>query len=352
MKTLARLACLALAWHGAAAAQDESPPPCPPQDPACIFEALRAHPARKLAAWEKMMAEPLVERVAPASPSLAEYLRWDNVARGYPDRPRPATPSPGFLAEVKAALADLPREVQLLFVGRLAGIALVEGLGGTGYTEVVEDAAGRPVAGFIVLDARVLERLAANEWATWKESTPFTPDPAWTLEARIEADAQNTRRNAIQYILLHEMGHVLSIGADVHPPWTSPPGDGGPDSAYPFFELSWRTEDGRYLTLFERDFPLRRDVVYYFGAKLPAARMADTYGQLLKTNFPTLYAAVHPGDDFAESFASYVHTVLMGKPWSIAVRRDGEAVLVLPSCWDQPRCAGKRRMLEDILRRP
>src|SRR5437868_2220616 len=283
MKTFRRLAFIAaLAWHMAAAAQEDSALPCPPKDAACLFKALHAHPVRRLAAWEKTMAEPLVERIAPASPQLLEYLLWDNVANGFPNRPKAAAPQGNFVAEVKAALAELPRDVQLLFVNRLAGIALVDDLGGTGYTDVVIDAGERPVAGYIVLDAAVLERLTANEWATWKERSPFRPDASCELEARIEANTQDSRRNAIQYILLHELGHVLSIGNDVHPPWTVEPRDGGPDEAYPFFQLSWRTEGNKHVTLFDESFPLRSEVAYYFGAKLPAARMAETYSQLAK----------------------------------------------------------------------
>jgi hypothetical protein len=352
MKLLARLAWLALplACHMGAAAQDELALPCPPKDAECLFKVLHTHPARRLAAWQRTMGEPLIERIAPASPELLEYLLWDNVANGYPNRPKAAAPQGTFVAEVKAALAELPRDVQLLFVTRLAGIALVDDLGGTGYTDVVIDAAERPVAGYIVLDAGVLARLTANEWATWKERSPFQPDVNWELDARIEADTQDSRRNAIQYILLHELGHVLSIGNNVHPPWTVQPKDGGPDEAYPFFRLSWRTQDNKYMTLFDDAFALRGDVAYYFGAKLPAERMSDTYSQLAKTNFPSLYAATRPGDDFAESFASYVHVVMMGRPWEIMVRREGQKPLVFKSCWDETRCAPKRRLLEAIIK--
>ncbi|MEJ6021436.1 hypothetical protein [Ramlibacter sp. PS4R-6] len=355
MKTLARLArlaCLALCWPLAAAAQDAVPLPCPQADSACLFKALHAHPARKLAAWEKLLAEPLVERIVPAPPTLLEYLAWDNAANGYPNRPRRAAPSRVFAAEMTAALAELPREVQLLFANRLAGIALVEDLGGTGYTDVIIDAAGQPVAGYVVLDAGVLERFTANQWVTWKERTPFQPDADWQLDARIEDDARDNRRQAIQYILLHELGHVLSIGRDVHPPWTVQPKEGGPDAAYPFFGLSWRTEGNAYVSHFDDAFTVRRQVSYYFGAKLAGDRMAEAYRQLAKTNFPTLYAAAHPGDDFAESFASYVHVVLMQRPWEIVVRRGGHDEVVFKSCWDEERCRAKRTLLEAIVGKP
>jgi hypothetical protein len=343
---------LLFAWHANVAAQPVAPPPCDAKDLVCMRHALEGHPARKLATWKEVFARPLVERIEPAPPVLAEYINWDNAAQGFAERPRPTQAPAAFVNEVKAAIADLPQEVNLLFVDRLVGIFLVDDLGGTGYGDVVTDEAGQAVAAFIVLDAGVLQRFTANEWATWKESSPFQPDPQWQLEARIERTAQDNRRNAIQYILLHELGHVLSIGSGVHPPWTVPPKDAGAPEDFTFSKLSWRLDGDRYASVFDKDFTLRGDVVYYFGAKLPAARMDDTYAQLAKTNFPSLYAATRPGDDFAEAFASYVHVVLMNRPWEITIRHGGEAVRTFKACWDEPRCAAKRQVLEAMLKSP
>lgn len=344
-------ALLATLLAATARAQVPAPPPCDVKDLPCMRRALEAHPVRRLSTWNDWLARPLVERVAPAPAALVEFVNWDNAAQGFAERPQPTQAPEAFINEVKAAIADLPQEVSLLFVDRLAGIFLVDELGGTGYSDVVVDDKGHAVAGFIVLDAGVLQRLTANEWATWKESTPFQPDPQWRLEARIERDAQDSRRNAIQYILLHEMGHILSIGNGLHPPWTAPPKDAGAPEDFAFSRFSWRLDGTHYASVFDKDFTLRGDVAYYFGAKLPAARMDDTYAQLAQTNFPSLYAATHPGDDFAEAFASYVHVVLMHRPWEITIRRDGEAVRTFKACWDEPRCAAKRKVLESLIAR-
>src|SRR4051812_21043988 len=96
----ALLAALALAWHHGVAAQDGPKLPCEAKDSACMFPALHEPPVRKLAVWDAMFAQPLVERVAPASPQMLEYLLWDNTANGYPDRPRAAEPTRNFMNEV------------------------------------------------------------------------------------------------------------------------------------------------------------------------------------------------------------------------------------------------------------
>jgi hypothetical protein len=241
--------------------------------------------------------------------------------------------------------------VQRLLDRKLAGIRLVNDIGGTGFTDSVYDGRGEAVAAFVVLDPSVLARRRANEWATWKESSPFRDDGVHRLEAVIEDGARDDRMHAIQYILLHEFGHVLSVGERFHPSWNAATAQLGSTAEFVFFELSWTVArpQARYATRFDTELPERPNVVYYFGPKLDGAQMASTYEHLERTNFPTLYAVTHPGDDFAESFASYVHTVRMGKPFEIRLLRDGKPVKVYRSCWEQERCAAKRAILDAML---
>lgn len=336
-----------------ALAQDAVRLPCASSDKACAKQAVRSHAVRRLDIWKADLERPLNARVGVAPPALIEYLTLDNIAQGVPQWPRPAVLEPAFLEDVKAAIEELPPQVWRLFVDRLVGVYFIDDMGGTGFTDLVTDSGGNRVAGYIVLDAAVLRPLTANTWATWKEGTPFKPQPGWALQARIETDAGDTRRNAIQYILLHELGHVLSAGNAIHPPWDMDPKDVPASATYPFFDLSW-TIDGRanrYMALEEKEFSQRRRVAYYFGARLDASDMAATYANLEKTNFPSLYAATQPGDDFAEAFASYVHVVLLRRPWRITIWKNGQVAKVFEACWDEPRCAGKRRLLEQILGR-
>lgn len=326
--------------------------PCASSDKACLRQAMQTHVVRDAAFWQADRARPVVQRVGPAPPQLVEYLNLDNVLNGYPERPRAAEPGAAFIQDVKDAIAELPTEVWALFDERLVGLYLVEDLGGTGYAEAVLGQDKKQVAGLVVLDAAVLAKRTANAWATWKENTPFKPRHGYRLGARIETDTDDNHKNAIQYILLHELGHVLSIGSDIHPPWTLNPKDVPASSRYPYLDLSWKIdrEANKYASLFDAQFSQRRNVAYYFGAKLDATDMLPTYASLEQTSFPSLYAATHPGDDFAEAFASYVHVVLQKRPWEITISRDGQVVKTFKSCWDEPRCAQKRRMLEQILR--
>jgi hypothetical protein len=317
----------------------------------CARAALRGHVVTRRAFWESAFARPLEQRIGIAPREVVDYVNYDNIANGYPDRPRAAKPSAGFLRDVQSAFAEIPPAVRQLLAPKLAGIVFVDRLGGTGYTDSVFDDAGIAVGGYIVLDASVLNKRNANAWATWKENTPFAAHAGIRLEAEIESPGQDNRKNAIQYILLHELAHVLAIGEKIHPYWNLEPKDIPSTDDYPFFRLSWAVDraNNRLVTLFDDKFPQRADIVYYFGAKLTADRMLATYENLERTNFVTLYSATKPGDDFAEAFASYVHTVLMGKPFAIKIHERGALARVYGPCWEEARCAEKRKILEQFL---
>ena len=124
-------------------------------------------------------------------------------------------------------------------------------------------------------------------------------------------------------------------------------------ATYPFANLSWRSSDdgNKYVSLFDNIFNQRANVVYYFGARLGAEEMLPTYSMLETTNFPTLYAATRPGDDFAESFASYVHTVLMKRPFAVRIYVNEKSAKTFDAYWDQARCSEKRKILDHLFNR-
>jgi len=327
--------------------------PCRESDAACAIEERLKNPAKSRAFWSEAMKKPVLQRIGIAPGELIAFHNLDNIAAGIPNRPRRPEVNNDFLADVRMALADLPPQILKLIEPKLAGIYLVQDLGGTAMTDYIDGGWFRRDIGWIALDAGVLSRYNANAWATWKENTPFKQGPGFSLEAVIENPANDNRRNAIRYILLHEIGHILSIGEKIHPRWDrrSPT----PLDEFPFAKLSWEAVVGRnpYASHFDHTvFRDRSSVVYYFGAELPAQKMAATYGALERTNFPTLYAATNPGDDFAESFASYVHTVMQNRPWEIRIFADAKPAKTYRACWKEPRCAEKRKLLEQILGLP
>ena len=119
---------------------------------------------------------------------------------------------------------------------------------------------------------------------------------------------------------------------------------------YHYLPLAWQIDaNQRVVPLPENDFALRSDIVYYHGARLAGSQMAQAYNQLQGANFATLYAATSVHEDFAESFASYVHAVMLGKPQMIRIERDGALLLQFDGYWDTQRSASKRALLAQLL---
>lgn len=322
--------------------------PCGPKDAACAVASLKDHRAKRAESWKEAFARPVEERIGPAPPFLVELVALDNIAHQYPNKPRAAAPDAAFLDDVRAAVAGMPEGVRRKVAPKLAGIYFVDDLGSSGFADGIRSAKG-PVGGFIVLDPTVLRNHTANSWSTWRDGSPFRSDPSWRLESVLARPGEDTRVAAIRYLLLHEFAHVLAVGEAFHPDWMLTPREVASTEGYPYFAISWIAGSEKFRTPFDRDFPERSDIVYYFGARLAGDRMARTYEGLEKTSFPTLYAATHPADDFAEAFANYVHTRLLGQPFEIRLLKDGEVAKTYRDCWDEPRCAAKRAILERYL---
>jgi hypothetical protein len=334
--------------------------PCWNRDKQCLQHAQDASPVHNLPYWDSAFSKPVEQRVGPAPKELVDYLILDNRKIDIPDRPHAATLPADFLHDVQGAIEELPPQVKRLLAAKLAGIYFVENMGGSGFTDQI-GGIGAKRAGFTVFDFDVFKQRTANEWVTWKENTPFKVQAGYRLAGKIEETPQDNRKNAFQYILLHEIGHVLAIGGNIHPPWNIEPNKVGTTKDYPFFELSWiappaseRSDvviENRYLTVFDGAFPQRRNIVFYFGPRLMGSEMLPVYDNLQRTNFATLYSTNGPPDDFAEAFANYVHVVLMKKPFEITIYRDGSVAKVYKSCWDEQRCLQKRQILETLLSR-
>jgi len=346
------LAASALVYCTGACGGEAPKIPCAPGDKACVLKLLKDHTAKKLETWKTALAKPVMDRIGPAPAALVELIAMDNVANAFPNKPRSGKPPADFVADLRAAFNEMPEAVRNLLATRFAGIYFVDDLGGTGFTDQYVDAAGKPAGGFIVLDPSVLLQHTANSWAAWRDGTPFKPSANERLEETIEVKANDNRKNAIQYILLHEVGHVIAIGGPYHPSWNLKVEEIRSTREFPFFNLSWGVGGTplRFETIYDPAFPQRKDIVYYFGAKIPGDQMVATYEGLEKTSFATLYSASHPGDDFAEAFANYVHVVLMKRPFEIRLYSYDKLVKTYTACWDEPRCAEKRAILGALLK--
>lgn len=316
---------------------------------AFAFEPLR-HPVRSLKFWSGFKKADLLEKVNKKTPAeLIDYLRQDNLRNGWPNIPKSVNVAKDFSSDVKSAIQEIPSDIRRKINEKLVGIYFVSDLGGSAYTEYVMNEAGHELAGFVVVDITALNR-TANQWATWKESSPFKSDEV-KIESTIANPSDDNRKNAIQYILLHEFGHVLSIGRPLLPRWGVDAKDLKIGPEMRFFNLSWKVKENRFVSRFDESWSDRSTIQYYrpLEKKVAGALALDAYKRLADTSFPTLYAATNPFDDFAESFVNYVHVVRLKKPWRVSVTLKTDKAFV-SDCWNEVRCQEKRSIIEGFLK--
>jgi len=302
--------------------------------------------------WAARQVLPFHERILPLPADVRDLVHQANRASGLDAVPGAVAPDAGLRADLGRALLGMPAAVRALVDPLLLGICLGRGLGSSGITDIVADAGGRILGCVVLLDVDLLAGHSANSWASWKENLPFMRGMGKTmghgggfsLAATIAAPEQDTRANALQFLLLHEFGHVLTADRDFLPRWWEPV----PDVPFSYLGLSWTvTPFGGFAP--RADFDLRGAVDFYGNRQLPGDTIPAAYAGLEGSDFPSLYGATNPYDDFAECFASYVHSEMLGRPYLLRVDLDGEPRAWLDSFWSSGRSAGKRRFMEAML---
>ena len=322
-----------------------------------IRQQIAASPVIKLKHWgNDWNRKDWSQRLEPVPAELLHYVLLQNKLDGFSEMPKTVEPLPEIADVLKEIKSSFSPALNKLLNERLIGIFCLKDLGSSGFAEEVFDESGGKTYALIVLDQDVLLRRKANEWATWKENSIFLPPKAGGLRLQmiIEPEKRDTVQNAVRYLLLHELGHVLGAVSNVHPSWT--PSAQSISLNYPFIQLSWKLDDkGKPLSLFDDKFRERKKIQFYAfeKAQLTNDRMKDIYRQLQQsTNFVSMQAAVNLWEDFAESFATYVHVVRDKRPWFVRIDDEQGKSFVLHSCWQDNRCKTKKGFLEKWYEKP
>lgn len=312
-----------------------------------LSRQLSEHKARTVSVWADWQNKDIKEKIVPAPDVLVEYLRADNILNGYTQVPRPAEQWQSFADEVSGAIDEFPPEVRRHLNEHVTGIFLVTDLGTSAYAEVLKDFEHHS-RGIIVLDSQVLDR-KANDWATWRENTPFRPRKGVEIRVRIESGDRDLRKNALAYIILHELGHLVGVAKGAHADWWAErdPAD------HAFASLSWVRRNGSLASRWDGAFPDRGKIRFYADEKslIAGDKIPCIYADLAKTDFVSLYAATGIYDDFAETYAMYVHVVMQKRPWQLTVLGGGEPVFATAEPIQQKRCEAKRRYLEVLFKK-
>lgn len=294
--------------------------------------------------WLALYAHPLHARVAAPTTDLQSFL--SAYGRTQQQACLLTEISPDLQADLTNALSTLPDSLMRTLSKSVLGIFFADGLGASGLTDMVALGDGSTNIGFIiVLDRQAFAHASANRWASWKENSAFMPDTQVRIDVRIAEQESDHRMQAMRFLLLHEFGHVMATMTDICPKeWTLPL----PKLAGHFSKHSWQTSGSKAIRP-EQNFPHREKISFYQTPALHASQALDLYRDLARTAFPTLYASMDVQEDFAECFATYVHTQLLGQPYVVQVTVNDSAVFTSDDFWASTRASEKRRYLDNLL---
>lgn len=296
--------------------------------------------------WAELQNLPIHDRILALPDEVRDFVHQVNQASGLDAVPSAVEADAELRADLRDAIAGMPAAILDLVGPLLLGVCLGRNLGSSGVTDIVVDPADNRILGCIVLlDVDCFAGHTANSWATHKENLPFLANGSVSLDVRIAEPEQDTRAGALQFLLLHEFGHVLTVDASFLPRWWEPV----PDAPFAFLDLSWEVSPlQRFVPRPNSDFPLRGAVDFYGKNKLDNDAILTAYSGLEGSSFPSLYGATNPYDDFAECFATWVHGEMMRRPFQLRVDFDGVPQAYLDSFWASPRSSAKRAFMNRL----
>jgi len=294
---------------------------------------------------------PLEARIHPAPEPVVQLAFERNAAMGMPVLPKPASPGHPLVPTLVRMLRELPAQIRQMAEASVKAVYLVDGNFGSARTEAVRDLTGRVVGGYMILNAAALAR-TANEWISWREHSAFRTQGPLRVKVTLEPPATDNQQNALRFLFLHELGHILGMVSGTHGYWAAPETFWLTERSA-FTNLSWRLGNDGLFSPWKHQYPLLGQLGFYRFEKAPLAthQAPQVYAALARTDLPSLYGSVDPYEDFAESFALFVHTELLNRPYYIELFEEGRLIGRFRSCLQDGRCPQKIRLIAALIER-
>ena len=306
--------------------------------------------ARRASFWgDDWKAKPLADRIELLPEAAVPSLRAELSEGRSASTLRPATDAEYVIRDLQEAVDGLPESVTRLVENRLIGVFLVEGLSDeereTHNLGLALEVSGfwRQHAGTIILIDRDETDMRANLAMASMEYVPSGEYRGVRVQSRLARRGENDRKTTLRYVLLHELAHLIDYDLGITP-WNF--NYAGEADSCGFTCLSWITPR-RHRFSPSLDVAMRNIEAGNYEAFVKA--LPNTFAALSESNFPSLYATTLPEEDFAESFAQYVHSVVLGLPWELTLRVNGTIKGRLGSCYLERRCPDKQDYFETLL---
>ncbi|WP_341867365.1 hypothetical protein [Leptospira andrefontaineae] len=310
-------------------------------DPNPYAEVLSSTPLSKIENYVGLGSEDWSLRIYNLDKQALDYVNELNRVDGFTESPSPVKNFETFKSTLLDALNSQTGPVVSLLQKKLLRIYVCENLGGSAVTGLIRKE-GKSIGGFVILDVNTLNR-NANDWISYKENSTFQKGNI-KIRIRIEEEKQNTKANALSYILLHEFGHILSETENIGPSFFLAKRSFKNSE---FYKAAWKSEKVSYFD--DSTFILRPQIRFYSESLSLDENWEKIYPILSKTPFPTLYSATNADDFFADSFVSYVHVVLNKKPWELEILKNNKSIFRMENEIQKDSLLEQRKIIEKII---
>ncbi|WP_341865140.1 hypothetical protein [Leptospira neocaledonica] len=310
-------------------------------DPNPYADVLSSSPLSKMENYVGLESEDWASKIFNLDKHALNYVKELNRVDGFTESPSPMKDLNIFKTTLLDALNSQTGTVATLLKKKLFRIYVCENLGGSAVSGIIRKD-GKSVGGFVILDANTLNR-NANDWISYKENSTFQKGNT-KIRIRIEEEKQNTKANALRYILLHEFGHIISETEKIGPSFFSSKRS---FANFEFYQGVWKSEKVSYLD--DSVFTIRPQIHFYSESLPLEDNWEKIYPILSQTPLPTLYSATNADDFFADSFVSYVHVVLEKKPWELEILKNNKPIFKMENGIRNDSLQSQRKIIERIL---
>ena len=257
-----------------------------------------------------------------------------------------------FRRDLIKAISGLPREVKDLLEDYLVGVHVVGNLSipGKPYVSGLAIPQWTVLGGYdgtSVLIDRVYSDTGLVEFGITMGLRPRSANQSVVIIPRVVKKGEKERMVMLQYLLLHEFGHVVDQSEKFVLRSDDLPTDDLDECG--FACLSWKSQrevkQEGVIADIVRDFHAGR----FRDLRRSPSRLMNA---LKRSNLESLYSISSPAEDFAESFATYVHAVILGRPWRLDLFADGSEVDRMTSCHLDGRCPKKTAFFDRLFNRP
>jgi len=176
--------------------------------------------ANQYESWSQNLNSDLSDRVMDASNALLSAIKIDNVRFGYSGDPRNPLKRPLELQNIaKEVIRSLPKEIKRLAEDKLLAVVFIEDLGTSAYAPYTFKKNKEAYGGVMILDVSFLNK-TANERQTFRERTLFdfsNEDNHFELDVTITDSEDDSFYSAVEEVIIHELGHIITYGESYVP---------------------------------------------------------------------------------------------------------------------------------------